>query len=81
MVTWTFDLVAILVGFLAGSIVGSLVVLLVEVRDGGAWSKGFYEGCDLSHKIDDINSAADYAKRSMTGWQSINKQPKDVEQK
>ena len=81
MITWTFDLIAILVGFLAGFIVGSFSILLVETREGGAWSKGFYEGCDLRHKIEDINSAADYAKRSMTGWQSINKQQKDVEQK
>lgn len=81
MVTWTFDLVAILVGFLAGFFIGSFSFLLLEMRDGGAWSKGFYEGCDLRHKLDDINSAADYAKRAMSGWQSINKQLKDVEQK
>ena len=81
MVTWTFDLVAVVVGFLVGVSIGSLIVLLIEMREGGAWSKGFYEGCDLRLKIEDINSVADYAKRAMTGWQSINKQQKDVEQK
>ena len=77
MVTWTFDATALFIGFIVGVIVGSLNVLLIEMRDGGSWSKGFYEGCHLRHKIEDINSAVDYAKRSMTGWQSINKQPKD----
>ena len=81
MVTWTFDLAAIIAGFLFGFFIGGLIVLLIEMREGGAWSKGFYEGCDLRHKIEDINSAVDYAKRSMTGWQSINKQQKDVKQK
>ena len=80
MVTWTFDLVAVTAGFLVGVFTGSLIVLLIEMREGGAWSKGFYEGCDLRHKIEDINSMADYAKRAMTGWQSINKQLKDGEQ-
>lgn len=64
MVTWTFDLVAILAGFLAGFIIGSFAVLLVEMREGGAWSKGFYEGCNLKHKIEDINKAADYARKN-----------------
>lgn len=81
MVTWTFDLVAVIAGFWIGVLTGSLLALLIETREGGAWSKGFYEGCDLRHKIEDINSAVDYAKRSMTGWQSIKKQLKDGEQK
>lgn len=81
MVTWTFDLTAVIAGFLVGFFIGGLIVLLIEMREGGAWSKGFYEGCDLRNKIEDINSAVDYAKRSISGWQSINKQQKDVKQK
>lgn len=80
MVTWTFDLMALCVGFFVGMLIGGILSAIIETRDGGAWSKGFYEGCDLRHKIEDINSMADYAKRAMTGWQSINKQLKDGEQ-
>jgi len=81
MVTWTFDLLALFIGFFVGFLLGGLFFAIMETLDGGAWSKGFYEGCDLRNKIEDINSVADYAKRAMTGWQSINKQQKDVEQK
>ena len=78
MVTWTFDLMALVIGFCVGMFVGGILFAIMETRDGGAWSKGFYEGCDLRHKIEDINNAIDYAKRSISGWQSINKQQKDA---
>lgn len=81
MVTWTFDRMALVVGFCVGMFVGCILFAIMETREGGAWSKGFYEGCDLRNKIEDINSAVDYAKRSISGWQSINKQQKDVKQK
>lgn len=45
MVTWTFDLVALFIGFLVGFLVGGLFIAFIEMRDGGAWSKGFFEGC------------------------------------
>ena len=45
MVTWTFDLVALLIGFAVGFLLGGLLCISVEMRDGGAWAKGFFEGC------------------------------------
>lgn len=45
MVTWTFDLAALLIGFAVGFLVGGLLSVFVEMRDGGAWAKGFFEGC------------------------------------
>ena len=49
MVTWTFDLAALVAGFIAGVAFGVLLFLFVEFRNGGAWSKGFYEGWDSKH--------------------------------
>ena len=49
MVTWTFDLAAVIAGFIAGAIVGVLIFLFVEWRSRGAWSKGFCEGWDSKH--------------------------------
>lgn len=45
MVTWTFDLVALFIGFAVGLLLGWLLVTFIEMRDGGAWAKGFFEGC------------------------------------
>lgn len=36
MVTWTFDLLALIVGFLIGMCVGGLLYCTVEMRDGGS---------------------------------------------
>lgn len=46
MVTWTFDFIALFVGFCVGMIAGAFSSVIIETRDGGAWSKGFFEGCD-----------------------------------
>lgn len=46
MVTWTFDLLALSIGFIVGILVGGLLFAFVEMRDGGAWDKGFFEGCE-----------------------------------
>lgn len=46
MVTWTFDLLALFIGFSVGFLIGGLLFAIIETRDGGAWSKGFFEGCE-----------------------------------
>lgn len=51
MVTWTFDLFALIAGFLIGMLVGGLIYCTVEMRSGGAWAKGFYDGCDFRDNI------------------------------
>ena len=51
MVTWTFNLLALIIGWAVGMLMGVLVVVLSEMRDGGAWSKGFFEGCDMRFLI------------------------------
>ena len=51
MVTWTFDLIALIVGFFIGMIVGGLLYCTSEMRDGGAWAKGFYDGCPLKDTL------------------------------
>ena len=52
MVTWTFDLTALLVGFFVGMLVVGILSVIIETRDGGAWDKGFFEGCDKKFLID-----------------------------
>lgn len=51
MITWTFDLVALFIGWAVGMLMGGLLSVVVETRDGGAWSKGFFEGCDKKFLI------------------------------
>ena len=46
MVTWTFDLLALFIGFAVGFLLGGLLFAFMEMRDGGAWAKGFFEGCE-----------------------------------
>ena len=46
MVTWTFDLLALFIGFAVGLLLGVLLFAYMEIRDGGAWDKGFFDGCD-----------------------------------
>jgi hypothetical protein len=49
MVTWTFDLLALVVGFIVGAICGALLYCTVEMRDGGSWDKGFSNGWKAKH--------------------------------
>lgn len=56
MVTWTFDLVALIIGFFLGMFAGAFISLYVEMRDGGAWEKGFSAGFDLKHKLEDAKN-------------------------
>lgn len=51
MVTWTFDLVALSIGFMVGILVGGLLFAFMEMRDGGAWDKGFFDGCETEALI------------------------------
>lgn len=46
MITWEFALVALLIGWSIGMLAGVLIAVSVEMREGGDWSKGFFEGCD-----------------------------------
>lgn len=71
MVTWTFDLVALFIGYIVGILVGGLLVAFVEMRDGGAWSKGFFEGC----KTEALISYLEHEKERMRG---LTKQQKEV---
>lgn len=57
MVTWTFDLGALLIGFLLGDFVGALVTLYFTVRlddeENGIheWNKGYKAGCEVMKEI------------------------------
>lgn len=51
MVTWTFDLLALIVGFLIGMCMGSLLYCTLEMRDGGSYAKGLYDGCNLKDTL------------------------------
>lgn len=62
MVTWTFDLVAFVVGFIVGVIIGLLSFLIAEWRDGGSWSKGLYDGCRLKYIVEKLEKIVE-AKR------------------
>lgn len=54
MVTWTFDLLALFVGIIIGIAIGGLAFTLIEMRDGGSWSKGFNDGFDLKSNLRDL---------------------------
>ena len=54
MVTWTFDLNALVIGFVLGMFAGAFIVLYAEMRDGGAWDKGFSAGFDLRCNLRDV---------------------------
>lgn len=72
MVTWTFDLVALFIGFLVGFLVGGLFIGFVETRDGGAWSKGFFEGC----KANSLISYLEHEKERMRDFAKPQKEVK-----
>ena len=56
MITWTFDLRALIIGFGLGMFAGAFIFLYVEMRDGGAWDKGFSAGFDLKCKLEDAKN-------------------------
>lgn len=54
MVTWTFDLVAMIVGFLVGLMVGALIVLFAEFpleHDSAEWGRGYKAGAETVKEI------------------------------
>jgi hypothetical protein len=63
MITWTFDLTALFIGWAVGMLMGVLVVALSEMRDGGSWSKGFFEGCDKEFLINYLNREKEEMKK------------------
>ena len=65
MVTWTFDLLALLVGIVIGMLVGVFITIYVEMRDGGSWSKGFSDGFDLKCNLRDLK---DILKKAKEDW-------------
>lgn len=65
MVTWTFDLVALFIGWAVGMLMGGILVLLLGMRDGGAWSKGFFEGCDKRFLINYLNQEKEEMKKQV----------------
>lgn len=62
MVTWSFCLIAVLVGMAIGMLIGVVIACIVETRDGGAWSKGFFEGCEAKFLINYLNLEKEEAK-------------------
>lgn len=73
MVTWTFDLMALVIGFCVGMFVGGILFVIMETRDGGAWSKGFFEGCDKKFLINYLENE----KERMCGFTKPPKEAKD----
>ena len=73
MVTWTFDLVALLIGFAVGFLLGGLLFISVVMRDGGAWAKGFFEGCEKKALIS-------YLEHEKERMRDLAKQQKEVKQ-
>ena len=47
MVTWTFDLTALLVGIAVGIMLGGLITMFTEFYEGGSYDIGFRDGFDL----------------------------------
>lgn len=62
MVTLTFDLAALLVGFFIGVIIGGFAFLIIEMRDGGNWGKGFYDGCNLKSIVERLERLVEAKK-------------------
>ena len=73
MVTWTFDLLALLIGFMVGFLIGGLLFAFWEMRDGGEWDKGFLAGC----KAESLMSYLEHEKERM---RDSAKPPKEVKQ-
>ena len=77
MVTWTFDLLALFIGFTVGLLFGGLLFAFMEMRDGGAWAKGFFEGCEKEAMI----SYFEHEKERMRGSAKPQKEVKQYADK
>ena len=54
MVTWTFDLVALIVGFIVGFMVGALIVacwISNDERFASEWNEGYRRGTEVTQMI------------------------------
>lgn len=54
MVTWTFDLVALIVGFIVGFMVGALIVIFFEFpmeHDSAEWGRGYKAGAETVKEV------------------------------
>ncbi len=67
VVTWTFDLLALFIGWAVGMLMGCALVIFAEAHDGGAWSKGFFEGCDKQFLINYLNREKEELKKKREG--------------
>lgn len=63
MITWTFDLLALFIGWAVGMLMGVFIAVVCEMRDGGAWGKGFFEGCDKQFLISYLNREKEEMKK------------------
>ena len=50
MITLSIDLAALVIGLLIGAILGAVIVLWAELRDGGAWDRGYHTGWESGYK-------------------------------
>lgn len=67
LITWTFDLTALFIGWVVGMLMGVLVVALSEMREGGSWSKGFFQGCDAQFLINYLKREKEEMKNARKG--------------
>lgn len=54
MVTWTFDLIAVIIGFIVGLMVGALIVLFAEFpleHDEAEWGRGYKAGAETVKEV------------------------------
>lgn len=49
MVTITINITTLVIGWFIGFCMGAVVILWSELREGGAWSKGFSDGFELKN--------------------------------
>jgi len=57
MVTWTFDLLALIVGVVLGVLVMGTIFLIMYLHDGGAWSIGFSEGYEAKRFVEKLQES------------------------
>lgn len=50
MITLSIDHAAFFIGLFVGIILGAVIVLWAELRDGGAWDRGYHTGWESGYK-------------------------------
>lgn len=50
MITLSIDLAAFVIGLIIGIMFGAVIVLWGELRDGGAWDRGYHAGWESGYK-------------------------------